>query len=170
MSAVNSTPSNWFILSHLVSIIRGSKSPLHTSSLPSTTVPASSSWISWAALSIALSTFTISISFSKRLDASLLRPRAFEVSLTLPASNLALSKMILVVSDVISVLSPPITPAIPMAFSGSAIISISSVRFLSWPSRVINFSSFLAFLTIIVLLATLSISKACMGWPISSIT
>jgi len=63
--------------------------------------------------------------------------------------NVADSMIISVVSSVISEFAPPITPAIATGFLWSAMRSISSVNFLSLPSRVVIFSPFFASLTMI---------------------
>ena len=73
----------------------------------------------------------------------------------------ALSKNIVLVSSVTPEFSPPNTPAMHMGlFSPSQIIKSSSLSFLSIPSRVINFSFLLPYLTIIFSLETFSKSKA----------
>ena len=66
--------------------------------------------------------------------------------------------------------SPPITPAIATAFSGSAITSMEGSRLLTCPSSVVMVSPSFAFLTIIWLSLMVSMENACIGCPISIIT
>ena len=84
--------------------------------------------------------------------------------------NTADSNIISTVSSFIPDSRPPIIPATPSVFSPLVIINISGSSFLSWPSSVVNTSLCLAFLTTIFLFPISLISKACIGWPISSIT
>ncbi len=65
---------------------------------------------------------------------------------------------------------PPMIPAIPVACSRSqtSTASVSSAR--STSSRVVIFSPSRALRTISSPPGTLSRSKACSGWPVSSIT
>ena len=76
----------------------------------------------------------------------------------LVASKIALSINIFLVLESTSVFSPPITPAIQIGFSESVITISELFNNLSFPSKVIIFSSSLASLTTI-LFPTLSLSK-----------
>ena len=98
------------------------------------------------------------------------RPSARVVRRIFVRSNAAISNRTVVVPSVISDSSPPITPAMPVALVWSAIISISGVSARSLPSSVVMVSPGLARRTMIWLSFTLARSKACIGWPVSSIT
>ena len=74
-----------------------------------------------------------------------------------------------VVLDEISVDSPPITPAIEIGPESSATTRSSGDSFRSEPSRVRSVSPSVARRTMIVP-SSLAASKACSGWPYSSIT
>ena len=78
----------------------------------------------------------------------------------LPASKLADSSSTVLVPLSISVLAPPMTPASPTLFSGSAITSMGGDRSRFSPSSVTCSSPSCAARTIIVLSFTLSKSKA----------
>ena len=107
---------------------------------------------------------------SKRWDASvnsLKRRAAFRMTL---GRNQAASSSTLRVSAVISVACPPITPASATGLSASQIARCPPVRSRSSPSRVTSFSPLRARRTMMAAPASLSRSKACVGWPISSRT
>ena len=140
------------------------------STFPPTIFPAPMSSMSLQTLSAAASQRLGSMPFSYLPDASVLRTSLLEVVLTLLASKFAHSITIVFVLSSISELRPPITPATATGFSASLIMSILSSRVLSVPSRVTNFSPSLAVSTIILCPARLSMSKAWIGWPYSSIT
>ncbi len=84
--------------------------------------------------------------------------------------QLATSISTRVVSAATSERAPPITPAIEVGPSASAIstISWSSVRV--WPSSVCTVSPSAARRTVSLAPAIRSRSNACSGWPVSSIT
>ncbi|EKD85039.1 MAG: hypothetical protein ACD_38C00103G0001 [uncultured bacterium] len=92
-----------------------------------------------------------------------------EVCLLAAGSNIAASKRIVFVFALTSESFPPITPASPKVFSGSAINRSVSSKIRSFPSSVVIFSPFSAHLTTMVLSLTLDASNACIGWPYSSI-
>ena len=116
-----------------------------------TTSPAPSISTSSKALFIAGSVFSGFIPFSYLEEASVRIPSFLAVFLTESFAKFADSKTTVVVSSMIPLYSPPITPATATGFSASAITSISSVSSLSIPSRVIIFSPFTAFLTFMAL-------------------
>ena len=100
----------------------------------------------WHARSMARYVLLGSNPFSKRELASLLRI-FLEVHLTLIASNIADSMIIFFVVSSISVSSPPITPASPMALVPSDMTISSFDKFLLIPSNVVNSSASFAILT-----------------------
>ena len=126
--------------------------------------------MSLQSLSAAASARLGSIPFSNLAEASVLRPSFLEVVLTLLPRKFADSMITVFVSSWISELRPPITPATAMLLSASLIMSMSPSRVLSFSSRVTNFSPGLAFSTMILPPWTSLMSKACIGWPYSSIT
>ena len=73
---------------------------------------------------------------SKRYAASVRSPSAREVRRVVAGSNHALSSSTRRVASVTSVLAPPMTPARPIARSGSAITHMESSSSRSWPSSV----------------------------------
>ena len=147
-SIVKSTPLRAFNLEILRFTYFSSLLSLPTQRRPLATFPMFKSEISFRALFDAKSAISIAMPFSKRFDASLLRPSFLEVSLTLVESKLAASSKIFLVSLVTSVSNPPITPARPTAFSPSAITSIDESSSLSSPSMVFRISPSFASLTI----------------------
>ena len=108
--------------------------------------------------------------FSNLPEDSVRMPRLLAVTRLLPLSKAAHSNSTLAVSETISLSSPPMMPARPVAFSSSAMTSMSGVSWCSLPSRVFSISPSFAFLTTMVCPCTLLRSNACMGWPVSSIT
>ena len=66
--------------------------------------------------------------------------------------------------------APPITPAIDVGPSASSITTMSASSVRSTSSSVVIVSPSRARRTISVPPATRSASKACSGWPVSSIT
>ena len=78
--------------------------------------------------------------FSKRPLASVRMPRAREVRRLLVRSNTAHSNSTSVVPSTISLSSPPMMPARPVAFSASAMTSMSPVSVYSLPSSVVSSS------------------------------
>ena len=107
-----------------------------TSMVPSMTSPAPSSSTSSQARSTAGIVPRMSSPFSKRLEASVRMPREMAVWRMLGPEKLADSNTITEVSSVISLLKPPMTPAMPTGLSASAITSMSGVSGRSLPSRV----------------------------------
>ena len=86
------------------------------------------------------------------------------------AEKQALSSRISVVSASTSELAPPMIPARATGRLASQIISISGSSWCSFPSRVTKLSPTLARRTTILPPASLLKSKACRGWPYSSMT
>ena len=105
------------------------------------------------------------------MEASVRRPRRVEDLRTEAPSKLADSKSRLSVSSSISESRPPIMPAMATGISSPPdlvhIIKVFSSTFRSVPSRVVKVNGESKRLTL--MLSTLAQSKACMGWPISSI-
>ena len=97
-------------------------------------------------------------------------PSFLAVVLTLAPSKQADSNTTVVVSSMMPLYSPPITPATATGFSASAMTNISSESSLTSPSRVVIVSPALAFLMLIDASLTYLRSKACIGLPYSSIT
>ena len=108
--------------------------------------------------------------FSKRPEDSVRMPSVRAVTRLLPRSNAAHSKSTDAVSFTISLSSPPMMPARPVARSLSAMTSISGVSVCVLPSSVVSVSPSCARRTTIVCSRTLLRSNACIGWPVSSIT
>ena len=121
----------------------------YTSIIPSTTSPAPSISTSSHALSTAGIVVSTSSPFSNLDDASVLMPRAREVTRTLAPLKFALSKTTVFVSSVISLFAPPITPARATAFFSSAITSIPLFKVWSISSSDLKLSFSLASLTMI---------------------
>ena len=107
---------------------------------------------------------------SNRCDASVLIFNSVRVFRIFAGRKLADSKRIVVVLSVTSECNPPMIPANPIGFSSSAITSISfdKVRFSS--SRVMRISLSFALRIFTVEFCIFVRSKACNGWPVSSIT
>ena len=84
--------------------------------------------------------------------------------------NLADSNSSWVVFSVISLFRPPMMPASATGFAPSQMTRLLSFSWNSLPSRVTMDSSLRARRTMIWVLSSVDMSKACMGWPISSIT
>ena len=103
---------------------------------------------------------------SKRYEASVERPRAFEARRTLGASNPADSMRTRVVASVTAVEAPPITPATATGASASAITSVPSGRSRATPSSVSMVSPARLRRTTTVS-PRWSRSKACSGCPVS---
>jgi hypothetical protein len=106
---------------------------------------------------------------SKRCDASVWRSRRRAVSRTPPRVNEALSSRTSEVSAETSDVCPPITPAIATGRSRSQISRSSLVSVRSTSSRVVSRSPSVAVRTTIPGPASRCMSKACSGWPTSSI-
>ena len=98
------------------------------------------------ALSIAIYVLFESNPFSNLKLASLLKI-FLDVILTFTGLNIADSIIIFFVFSVISVSSPPITPARPTVSLSVAMTISSSLKVLSWPSNVVSFSFSFAILT-----------------------
>ena len=107
-----------------------------TSIVPSYTSPAPSISTSSHARSTAGTVANRSRPFSNRPEASVRMPRAMAVLRMEWPRKLALSKTMVVVSSVISLFAPPITPASATGPSGSAMTSMPGVRAWSLPSSV----------------------------------
>ncbi len=101
---------------------------------------------------------------SKRWEASVCRPWRREERRMLTGSNQAASMRMFLVSGVIMVSQPPMTPARPRAFFWSAMTRSSGSRVRSVPSRSFSFSPLRARRTMMPP-SSLSRSKAWVGWP-----
>ena len=134
---------------------------------PSTMSPLPVSAISVNALLMPYSCDAKSMPFSNLAELSERSVNARDVFLTLSRANLADSKMIVFVSSLTPLFSPPITPATATGRSASAITSIFSVSMFFFPSRVTISSPLFAFLTTIVAPLRSLRSNACIGCPIS---
>ena len=84
-------------------------------------------------------------------------------------SQVATSSSTRVVSGATSERAPPISPAIDVGPSASSITTISESSSRVWPSSVCTCSPSRARRTVSRPPATRSRSKACSGWPVSSI-
>ena len=107
---------------------------------------------------------------SKRVDASVLSPRALLVARTDDGLKYAASKTMRVVPADTSESAPPITPPIACAFEASAITNISGLSERILPSSVLIDSPGFACRTTIAPPPSFARSKACIGWPSSSST
>ena len=96
--------------------------------------------------------------------------RAVAVRRTEAPLKLADSKSTMAVSPMISLLAPPITPATHTGFVSSQMQSMLVERAWSLPSRVWMDSPSRAVRTTILPPSTQEKSKACIGWPYSSMT
>ena len=101
--------------------------------------------------------------FSKRDDASVRMPSAVAVRRTEGPLKFALSKSTMAVSPMISLFSPPITPATATGLSVSQMHSMLGVSLRSVPSSVRMLSPSRAQRTCISLLPTHAKSNACIG-------
>src|SRR5581483_8459451 len=133
-------------------------------------LPPAISWISFAARSSAAIVPSGSTPRSKRCDASLWSASRLAVRRMTGGAKLALSSRIARVEAVTSESSPPITPASATGVSPSQTSRSSGASSLSTPSRVVNFLTAPARRTRIFFRARRSRSKACSGWPVSSMT
>ena len=97
-------------------------------------------------------------------------PSAVAVRRTLGPEKLALSNRTMAVSPTISLLAPPMTPATATGLSVSQMHSMFSLSARSLPSRVVMLSPARARRMWISPFFTQEKSKACMGWPYSSMT
>ncbi len=165
-----SVPSRALILSGSNFTVAVFISPATASITPGTTSPAPSSSTSSQARSSAFSVFLTSRPFSKRDEESVRMPRAVAVRRMEGPEKLALSKRTMAVSPTISLFAPPITPATATGFSTSQMHSMFSVSFLSPPSSVVIVSPARARRIWISPPSTQEKSKACIGWPYSSMT
>ena len=109
----------------------------------------------------------MSIPFSKRAAASVLKPWATEVFRMVTGSNQALSIKIFLVVVVTPLSIPPYTPAIHIGFSALHIIRSPADNFLSFSSSVVKTVPSFSFFTTILLPVILPASKACKGCPVS---
>ena len=141
-----------------------------TSMTPSTTSPAPSSSTSSQARWTAFMVFMGSRPFSYRAEASVRMFSAVAVRRMEAPLKLADSKRTMAVSPMISLLAPPMTPATHTGLCSSQMHSMSVVSTWSLPSRVWMVSPSRAVRTTIWPPSTQEKSKACMGWPYSSIT
>ena len=98
---------------------------------------------------MAVSITSGSVPLSKRAEASLLNPSLLDVFAIAEGSHQAISKATVEVPSLISVETPPITPAIPIGESEPSVTTPScAVRFLATPSRVTISSPSVAHLTL----------------------
>ena len=93
-----------------------------------------------------------------------------EVRRVLMGSKLADSNSTVSVPSCISLSAPPITPASPTASVESAMVNTGGSRVRLSPSSVVMTSPGRAARTMTVASLTVSKSKACRGWPYSSMT
>ena len=142
-------PNTSFIFWKDISISLFAKFALSYFAVPPTTSPAAYSSSNLHALSIAMYVLFGSSPFSNLELASLLNIFC-DVFLIFTPSNIAASIITFFVLSVISVSSPPITPARPIALSPSEITMSSSDKILSFPSNVDKFSCSFAILTSIL--------------------
>ena len=84
--------------------------------------------------------------------------------------KLALSKRTIFVFSVISLFSPPMTPARPTGLCSSQMHSMLGLTARGVPSRVRQTSPSRAVRTMMCPPSTQEKSKACMGWPYSIMT
>ena len=108
--------------------------------------------------------------FSYRAEASVRMPSAVAVRRMDTPLKLADSKTTMAVSPTISELAPPMTPATPTGLCSSQMHSMLGVSLRSLPSSVWMTSPSRAVRTTILPPSTQEKSKACMGWPYSSMT
>ena len=165
-----SVPSRALIFSGSSFTVTGAASLAITSSTPSTTSPASSSSTSSQARWTAFMVFMGSRPFSYRDEASVRIPRAVAVRRTEAPLKLADSNRTMAVSPTISELAPPMTPATHTGRCSSQMHSMDVVRAWSLPSRVWMDSPSRAVRTTMCPPSTQEKSKACIGWPYSSMT
>ena len=108
--------------------------------------------------------------FSNRAEASVRRPRAFDVLRMFGPTQVAASISTRVVLSDTSEIWPPMTPAMPDGPSPSHTRAMPESKVRSTSSRVTIVSPSLARRTTIRPPRTSSRSKACSGWPVHSIT
>ncbi len=108
--------------------------------------------------------------FSKRALASLRRPSFCDVAWMFAAFQLAASMRTRVVSACTSERLPPMTPAIEVGPAASAMRQTSASTVRVWSSSVTTCSPSVARRTTRRRPSIRSRSKACIGWPVSSIT
>ena len=128
-----------------------------------------SSTISRAASRWAASAWSGWSCFSNRVDASERRPSAFDVLSTFGPTHVAASIRTRVVASETSEIWPPMIPAMPDGPSASPTSAIEESKVRSTSSRVVIRSPSSAHRTTIFAPRTSSRSKACIGWPVSSI-
>ena len=97
-------------------------------------------------------------------------PRALAVRRTETPLKLADSKSTIAVSPTISLFAPPMTPATQTGLCSSQMQSMFGVSLRSLPSSVWMVSPSRAVRTMMWPPSTQLKSKACIGWPYSSIT
>ena len=141
-----------------------------TSICKSVTVPQFKASIRLSARFNAFSVVYSLTPFSNSAEESECCPRALAVFLTLSRANFAASNKTSSVPFLISLSSPPITPASATGLSLSHITRFSRFSSNSFPSSVVIFSPFSARRTTISLPSSVLKSNACIGCPISSST
>ena len=114
--------------------------------------------------------FTGSCDFSKRMDASVRSLSATDVLRTLVASKQALSSTIRLVAGPMALSRPPMTPAIAMGPLESAMTRLDGFRLYFSSLSATIWSPARALRTKMVSPASLSASKACIGWASSDMT
>ena len=152
----------------VVMTLRSAERPSVQSKLRVVMSPQSSCWIRCRARARPSLGELKSTPFSYRAEESLDCPRARLVLRTESRAKVAHSNSRLWVLSSIPELAPPMTPASATGFSASQMTRLFSVRVNSFSSRVTIFSPGRARRTSMQRPATLSRSKACIGWPISS--
>ena len=140
-----------------------------TSIVPGSTRAPHSSIISAVATAWASSVESTERPFSKRPDASLRKPRRAPLRWTFAPSQLATSSSTRVVFSFTSERAPPMIAAIEVGPSASLITTISWSSVRTAPSSVSMVSPSWARRTVSRPPATRSRSKACSGWPLSTI-
>ena len=108
--------------------------------------------------------------FSKRAEASVRRPSAFEVRMMFGPTQVAASIRTRVVCSDTSEIWPPMIPAIPLGPSASQTSATSDVKVRSTSSRVVIVSPSAARRTTMRAPRTSSRSNAWSAWPVQSIT
>ena len=151
-------------------MVRGGGASPPTSRVPGTSRAPQTSTMSLAATACASMACSGASPFSKRALASLRRASFHDVRWMLGPSQLATSISTRVVEEATSERAPPMIPAIDVGPSASSMTSICESSSRHCSSSVCTRSPSRARRTTSRRPATRSRSKACSGWPVSSIT
>ena len=149
---------------------RGAGISAATSIVPGTSLAPQSSTISREAIRCARMQSSGWSCFSKREEASERSESIRELRRMLVPFQFATSSRTRVVSSETSEDWPPMIPAIPEGPFSSQTRTVSASKVRSTSSSVFIFSPSAAVRTVSAPLGTLSRSKACSGWAVSSIT